>query len=635
MFKTWEVSSPIQSKLSSRVAIWCASVWACGAGILSGVLWAGLICVILLEFLAVPLEPQTSAPGAVGPTLRVTGRLVVIDVVVTDAGGNPVSGLLKEEFRVFEDGKPQAISVFEEHTGMAPAAITPPVLPAHTFSNFPRADAPDSLNVVLLDALNTPIQDQAFVHREILKYLTGMHTSQPMAIFILSTRLRLVHGFTSDLSALLVALNDNKSGSSPQTSPLLRSSGEIHAQEQAVAEMQTLAARDPNIQGEMDALRQFQAEQESSQTSSRVKITLSAMRYLAQYLAGFPGRKNVVWFSGAFPLTFFPKSSPMGTNLPDWDYNAELRKTGDALTAARVAIYPVEAGGLAADPLYDAGALPLKVTGAAGATQAQVSRLQDASKLRTAKQATLEELARDTGGKAFYNTNGLDEALAQAIHDGSRYYTLDYTPTNKEMNGKYRRIHVTLKHGHFKLAYRLGYNADDEPRARAVAERLAASDPLQPLMAWGLPNFAQVLYLMSVKPSTPQPQLTAQRAGDNLTLEGAFTRMDVDLVVSEKALQLEATSDRRRHGTLEVTLIAYDRYGNPINWLVRNSKVSLSPERYQALWNIGLHLHFEFDVPRGASYLRSGVCDLVSGKAGTMEVLLSAPPAVSQPDKSN
>ncbi len=585
-----------------------------------------------LTFLLVSVAVSSQqAPEAVGPTLKTTARLAVVDVVVTDQNDQPVPGLHKEDFRVFEDGKLQTISIFEEHTGKAPAAIKPPTLPPNTFDNSPRADAPDSLNVVLLDALNTPIGDQSFVHQQVLKYLTGMHASAPMAIFTLSTRLRLVHGFTSDLSALLAVLNDKKSGSSPQASPLLRSGGEIHAEEQATAQMQSLAALDPNIQAAMDALRQFQAEEKSSKTLDRVKITLLEMQQLAQYLAGFPGRKNVIWFSGAFPVTFFKNFSSMGEG---GEYE-ELRKTGDAFTAAQVAVYPVEARGLATDSFYDASALPLKVTGANSATQAQVTQLKNGSIQRNANQATMGELAHETGGKAFYNANGLDEALAQAIRDGSRFYTLDYIPTNKEMNGKYRHIHVKLTHGHYKLAYRLGYNAEDERTAGAVAQKLATGDPLVPLMAWGLPDFAQILYRMSVKPSTPQPELTAPRTGDNLKVQGAFTRMDVDLAVHEKALQLEAAPDGRRNGKLEVTLIAYDRYGNRLNWLLRKMELSLSPEQYKAYWDIGLQFHLEFDVPRGAAYLRSGVCDLESGKAGTIEVLLNVPTASPQEARSN
>jgi VWFA-related protein len=593
-------------------------------------MWRKNLPALTVLLVSVAVSAQ-QASETVGTTLKTTARLAVVDVVVTDQNDQPVPGLRKEDFSVFEDGKPQAISIFEEHTGNAPAAIKPRTLPPNTFDNSPRADAPDSLNVVLLDALNTPLGDQSEVHQQVLKYLVGMHTSAPMAIFILSTRLRLVHGFTSDLSALMAVLNDKKSGTSPQASPLLLSGGEIQAQEQATAQMQSLAVLDPNIQAAMDALRQFQAEQQSSKTLNRVNITLLEMQQLAQYLAGFPGRKNVIWFSGAFPINLFKNFTSMGEG---GDYE-QLRKTGDALTAARVAVYPVEASGLAPDSLYDAGALPLKVTNAAGATQSQVTQLQNGSIQRNANQATMGELAHETGGKAIYNANGLDEALAQAISDGSRYYTLDYIPTNKEMNGKYRHIHVKLTHGHYKLAYRLGYNAEDERTAGAVAEKLATGDPLVPLMAWGLPDFAQIQYLMSAKPSTPQPEPTAPRAGDNLQVQGAFTRMDVDLAITEKTLRLEAAPDGRRHGTLEVTLIAYDRYGNPMNWLVRRMELSLSPEQYKTYWDIGLQFHLEFDVPRGASYLRSGVCDLESGKAGTIEVLLNVPAASPQEASSN
>jgi len=586
-------------------------------------MWRKHLPVLSLLLVSVAASAQ-QASEAVGPTLKTTARLAVVDVVVTDAGGNPVPGLRKEDFEVLEDGKLQTISVFEEHTGKAPAAIKPPTLPPNTFDNSPRADAPDSLNVVLLDALNTPIGDQSLVHQQVLKYLTGMHASAPMAIFILSTRLRLVHGFTSDLSALLAVLNDQKSRSGPQASPLLRSGGEIQAEEQATAQMQSLATLDPNIQAAMDALRQFQAEQQLSKTVNRVNITLLEMQQLAQYLAGFPGRKNVIWFSEAFPVSFFKDFTSMAEN---GNYNEELRKTGDALTAARVAVYPVQAGGLAANTLYDASALPPKVSNEADVIRTQSTQLQNDSIQRNANQATMKELAHETGGKAFYNTNGLDAALAQAISDGSRYYTLDYEPTNKAMDGKYRHIHVNLTHGHYTLAYRLGYNAEDERAARAVAKKLTTGDPLLPLMAWGLPEFAQIPYQMSVKPTTPQPELTAPRAGDNLKLQGAFTRMDVDLTVSEKALQLEAASDGRHNGGLEVTLIAYDRYGNPMNWLVRKMELSFSPEQYKAYWDTGLKLHIEFDVPRGSSYLRSGVCDLKSGKAGTIEILLNVPAA--------
>jgi hypothetical protein len=77
-----------------------------------------------------------------------------------------------------------------------------------------------------------------------------------------------------------------------------------------------------------------------------------------------------------------------------------------------------------------------------------------------------------------------------------------------------------------------------------------------------------------------------------------------------------------------MTLIAYDHYGNPLNWMVRSMEFSLTPERYSAFLQMGLQLHFDIDAPKASAYLRTGVYDLASGKAGTLEIPLSAPAIV-------
>ena len=104
---------------------------------------------------------------------------------------------------------------------------------------------------------------------------------------------------------LLAALKDKKSRSAPQSSPLLRSGAEVNADNQSIEQMESLVAVGTGIQASIDALRQFQAETIANQLDSRVQTTLFELRQLASYLSGFPGRKNVVWFSGAFPISIF------------------------------------------------------------------------------------------------------------------------------------------------------------------------------------------------------------------------------------------------------------------------------------------------------------------------------------------
>ena len=542
----------------------------------------------------------------------------------------------KKIFRCLEDGKPQPVSVFEEHTGAPPAPIKPPVLPPNAFTNLPRADVPDTLNVLLLDALNTQLQDQSNVRQKMVKYMAGVHPGARLAIFTMSLKLRLVQGFTSDPSLLLAALNDTKSSS--QASPLLRSSAEANADQQGVQQMkallQSLPHFDPTLQASIDALEQFQAETASNQTDNRIQTTLFEMKQLATYLSAFPGRKNVIWFSGGFPLNIF-----QDTSLPDLDavrrqYGDDVRRTAAELTKAQVAIYPVEAGGLVYS-LYDASSIPRTRTARAQqATKDEISDIQNDTTQRNADHATMDDLAKDTGGEAFYNTNGIDDALTRAMHNGARYYTLDYSPTDKNMDGRYRHIQVKLAHGRYTLAYRRGYNAVDDMTAPSADQKLSA-DPLQPLMAPGMPNFAQIVYLMSVLPSNPQPDPASARAGDNAKLEGPFTRFGVDFAIHEKDLRLDPTPDGVRHGNLELTLITYDHYGNPLNWMVRSMDFSLSPERYAAFLQVGLQLHFDIDAPKGSAYLRSGVYDVASGRAGTLEIPLSAQPISPAPSAAS
>ena len=116
--------------------------------------------------MAASLQSQTLAAGNKNqiPTLKARVRLVVVDVVVTNSKGEAVSGLKKEDFEVSEDGAPQTVSVFEEHRGASPTQTKLPPMPQGVDTNFPLTPTADSVNIILLDALNTPSSDQSYVH---------------------------------------------------------------------------------------------------------------------------------------------------------------------------------------------------------------------------------------------------------------------------------------------------------------------------------------------------------------------------------------------------------------------------------------------------------------------------------------
>jgi len=590
----------------------------------------------LAALLTAPLQSQTAIPDENGRLVfKANVHTVVLDVVVTGRDGKPVQGLHKEDFQVSEDNHPQAINFFEEHSGAHPLAASEAALPPNIFTNVPRVPPSDAVTVLLLDSMNTQMQDQSFVHAQMLKYLKGIPPGTRMAIFALGNSLQFIQGFTDDASLLSAALRDPKLGAGPRLSPLLTSTGQDAAEEQTIS-----GAAEYNA-GAASALQSFLAEQRASRNEVRVLSTLDALQQLAAYLAGIPGRKNVIWFSSAFPLVIFANPRVTDSSIVERSYEEQVRKTDRMLASAQVAIYPIAAEGLATTATYDVGTQLVGVNGAAAAQQQLSQSLQNDAQQRNAGHSAMDEVAQETGGSASYNNNGLGAAAARIIDQGSYFYTLTYTPTNSATDGGFRRIQVKLAHeapGE-KLAYRRGYYAADSKEAKADAAR-PAGDPLHPFMGPGMPNSTQIPLALRVQRIAAQtrvgapgddPSLQARNqplpskaAGDNPNLKAPLTRYRVDFVIAASGLQLDPGPDGSRHGKLEVTLLVYSHEGRALNWMVRNLDLDMDAARYAQVKANGVNFSLDIDAPNGAVSLRSGVFDLNGGLAGTLEIPLSS-----------
>lgn len=148
-------------------AVNSTSKWSCRRFIS---LWLLTLCL--------PLHAQTP-PGGTVPTFQSKVNVVLVDVVVTDSKDEPVTGLDKKDFEILEDGKPQTISVFEEHKGVRIKPPKLPPMPPDVYTNFPPIKTTDSVNVLLLDALNTQVADQSYVRSQLTRYLTTVQRTGP------------------------------------------------------------------------------------------------------------------------------------------------------------------------------------------------------------------------------------------------------------------------------------------------------------------------------------------------------------------------------------------------------------------------------------------------------------------------
>jgi len=589
----------------------------------------------LASLLSPPLKSQTATKtaqpdGNGGRVFQANARIVVLDVVVTGKNRRPLTGLHKQDFVLSEDGHPQTISFFEEHSSAQPSPAsqaTLPDLPPNVFTNIPRVKTSDAVMVLVLDSLNTPLDDQRYVRAQMLKYLKKLEPGRRIAIFILGTQLRLLQGFTDDPALLVAAINERKNGARGQISPLLQSDAETAATQETIDSLMPYA---PEAAADM---KQFAAEEGATRSSVRIKLTLQAFQQLAQYLSGIPGRKNVAWFSGAFPVAIFPDPS-----LPDRfgaqrDDQAEIHKTDALLASAQVAIYPIGAEGVGTDSFSTAGADNRL-------TEKQLSQPQQQGQERNANRAAMDVIAKDTGGAAFYGTNSLTDAMDHVAAHASNFYTLTYTSTNQATDGKFRKIQVGLASSRgYQLDYRRGYYADDAKSIQAAAANPApkpAADPLSPFLRPGLPQSTQIPFTLQVTrrsapPKTNPASIAAKPAtgipgqgGDNPNLQGALTRYSVDLMIPAHGLQFDMASDGHRHVSVEAALVVYDRQGKPLNWMLRQINLNLDAARYAVAQTSGVNFFLEIDAPEDGSSLRGGVYDLNANLAGTLEIPLSA-----------
>ena len=535
-----------------------------------------------------PLQPPVT-------TIQAHARAVVLDVVVTDKNGHPVHGLKAQDFQVMEDGAPQRVASFEEiqpPSAEERARLAGAKLPPNTFSNANKVLAANgttgAYTVLLLDALDTAPEWQSYAHDQLVKFVNTGTITGPVAIFALDTQLHLIQGFTTDIDVLRQAVKER---AQVMLTPIPRTPGYVT-------------------------------------TQLRFDGLTGAMRDLGQYLGRFPGRKNLIWFTGSVPVYAYNDGTPVGGALRDPEtFSFDFSSTTDVLTLGRVSVYPIDAEGLRTDPAFSAASSRIP-------TARSISNF---GLRQGTRHEDLDDVARATGGKAFYNTNDLKAAIAEVVDTGANYYTLTYYPSNKDWDGKFRKLKLDLDVQGDDLQYRRGYYAlaetnspDSRSTAGTSARRQITNHPPD--------GFWQTMHLGAIDPGTIvfQTHVTPQ-AGEQKLAKGApmptdnyleekyrdkpYREFEVDYKVPGKQFQLTPTAAGTVTGKVEFALVVVDDKGALVNSFNATIDMNLKPATYAYLLKNGVEFPAKIAVPvKGNYFIRAGVHDFPSGKAGAVEV---------------
>jgi VWFA-related protein len=531
---------------------------------------------ILAAQTAPPSSNATDQPTTV---IRSNTRLVQVSVVVRDKSGKPITHLTKEDFTVFDEGRPQHIAFFGSEAPAVPAPVTLGHLPPNFFTNrFDlKGQDPGQVTIVLFDALNTSFEDQAWVRGQIIRFLQHVSPEDHLALYGLNTQLIVLQDFTQDSSALLNAVK--------RFTP------------------KELAAFDVSHPGDFDvpalhddpAWMKFQARvNEANQMISdqykvnRVNATIAAIESIANHVAGIPGRKNLVWVSGGFPMEI-----GMGVIAPDRD--TRLLNPNDAakaLSSVSMAIYPIDAHGIENPGM--------------GPSMQSPGKANESFFARQANRDSFRLLADATGGKAFYGTNDVADAARRAFDDGRYSYTLGFYPDHGKWDGKYRKIKVTLKTPAAQVRYRKGYFSYPDRHAnddKIKAELLEVA--VSPLEATNL------AMLVSVKPVAP------------------LEKRNLDLRIEMDPKQfLLSFADGHDTGALDMYYLQRDAQGKILAADKHRLGLSFEPKQYEFLAKAGIIFESHLTMQAETSEIRVVIRDAGSGAMGsvTMPVKSFAPP---------
>jgi VWFA-related protein len=595
---------------------------------------AGLFLFIFLLARAIAQSPAAPPPASndTGAVFHLESRRVVEDITVTDSQGKPIQGLTQADFRIFEDGAEQQIISFDEHKQDSAGAAAPlPTLPPNTFSNLPDPKASGPLNVILYDLLSTAPDYQHYAHDELVAFLKNRPPGR-YAIFVLGNHLELLQGFTADRDALLAAANGNHAATQPSyvDSP----DKEVHQTSNDLA-----ASFDPrDAAGAQVAalLSQMENNERDFRQDQQVEITEDAFTAIAQFLMPLPGRKNLLWLSGSFPLSVLPEGSDTNPFQSQRNYTESQKKVADLLNLSHTSVYAIDVRGLMNNSVFSASSRAnLQAHGGGGLANTAPSPVNPAiaqqqrfNTSQAAEHATLSNLAAETGGEAFFNTNGLREAFTKAVDEGSDYYSVSYDPTDKKFDGRLRKIRVDLSRHGYQVSYRRSYFSDD------LATVTHEVDSLGVALALGTPQVEDLPFLTHLTASNPAPATQEQLAA-LAKFQGVpevkpidVQQYAVDFAVLARHVTLTPVDGGKQHLVMEFAAIAYGPGGQSLNASRLQLKTTVTPEASAAAQASGYRYRLVLNVPVTARYLRVGVRDNQSNRLGVVELPL---PLAAQP----
>lgn len=545
-----------------------------------------------------PAPEQSSAPSL---TFHASTHMVTVEVVARDHRGHAAIGLTASDFQVFDqpagfhkEKREQKIAAFRALgiTELAAEGKSNMQIPAGVFTNLITLQKdPVPPTMILMDGLNTDITSQMQVHEQMVRMLHSLPDDVPVAVFLLGRRLRILQNFTTDPKLLKAAL---------QKAATVEASG--LNQPDPRDDPYSLSSFQEELNGvASDALQRFELETYAATLDIRVQETIAALRSIALHVAGYPGRKNLLWISSSFPIALNPD---INSFQPSRDYSSQMQELANILGDAKIAVYPIDPGGVQPPSAMQASRRSRATFG--GSSQDAISR---ESQMQINQHETMEILAGDTGGQICTDNNDLGYCVKKAVDDSSAFYELAYYPDSSQWHGEFHKIIVKTTRSGLHLAYRQGYFA--RPDGGDTSDPKAAGAQIQQAACEDLLTASSVTIAVRVlPPDSPE-------------------KVKYWVLVNPEMISFPQV-DGGHNLNLMIAACTFDKSGRPLQLITDPIQRTLNEHDYQTLQAQHFVPHHIVLTPGpGVAIVRVLVKDIASGRMGSVNIPYPQPPAAT------
>jgi len=565
--------------------------------------------------------------------LKSETNLVLVRVVVRDSQGRPVTGLKKEDFKLFDRGKEQTIGQFDEVPG-AESATTQ--MPSDQRQTNPHAAAvssgPARLVAFYFDDLDASQASMMQARDAAAKFIaTNLQPTDKVAIF---SSEKMLTDFTADPAKIDQAIAQLNGSSRPgqavrrcpnlsvyQAEELLRNDDYLHnpAWQLASAEYKQCTGRntDPTVLPDVNLIKSM-AHSLVGEAQARTRANLQQFERVTRYMAHLTGQRTILLVSPGFLSS---------------EEKHQLDRIIDEALRSQVVINALDPKGLVVMMReQDASRRTIATTEAA---------LNNSFTLDSGQAAesgdVLFELTEGTGGRFFHNNNDLAAGFASLAGHPDEY-TLAFSPRDLKRDGKFHELKVTLatKQKGVTVSARRGYfaKADDQEDGRANAE-LPETAVITPVPQASVPVAASTANSQSPQAS-PQPEqmddsvrqalLATTDSTDlpiSVDLNGDADSHEISVLVhlDARALPFRRMGDRSLD-TVTVAVAIFDA-GDKVGLIKqRSAKLNLTPEQLASIEANGIEVTFTFAHEAGAHRIRAVVTESEQHKIGSLSKIL-------------